>query len=260
MQISSRLRPAARLLAVLCLAGPCAGAAAARSVDVAPPAGFASAHITLDPFDIRPAPQPMQQPFGLTVEGSGPMADKWRMLQPAIRMETKILALCRTDATVCPPAAGRFLAIIDAAHARHGRARVGEINRAVNLAIRPQSDPGRFGATDIWSTPLMTFAAGAGDCEDYAIAKYVALREAGMADEDLRLVILHDRRIDEDHAVVAARIEHKWLILDNRRMVLLTDTQIDDVTPLLALGSGEESPRNIAGQQPLAGVALASRN
>ncbi len=62
---------------------------------------------------------------------------------------------------------------------------------------------------DRWSAPLVTFASGRGDCEDYAIAKYVALREAGIAEADLRLVISHDSAIGEDHAVVTARVDGK---------------------------------------------------
>ena len=65
--------------------------------------------------------------------------------------------------------------------ARDGRARLGEINRAINLAIRPMSDLAQYGEIDVWSSPLVTFAHGAGDCEDYAIAKFVALRLAGIA-------------------------------------------------------------------------------
>lgn len=201
----------------------------------------------------------MREPFDIATINTGSMAAKWRNLQPAIRLETQVLALCRTDAVACPPAAARFLAVIDAARTLDGRARIGVINRAVNLAVKPQSDPAQFGATDVWSTPLMTFDSGAGDCEDYAIAKFVALREAGMADEDLRLVIVHDRRINEDHAVVAARLDDEWLILDNRRMALLSDTQLAHMTPLLALDGGAEDRRVIAGRQGLAGPVLASR-
>ena len=41
------------------------------------------------------------------------------------------------------------------------------------------SDFTQHGEADRWSAPLATFATAKGDCEDYAIAKYVALREAG---------------------------------------------------------------------------------
>ena len=73
------------------------------------------------------------------------------------------------------PAALKFLAIVDAARLREGRARLGEVNRAINLAIRPVSDLAQYGQVDVWSSPLATLTRGGGDCEDYAIAKFVAL-------------------------------------------------------------------------------------
>jgi predicted transglutaminase-like cysteine proteinase len=57
-------------------------------------------------------------------------------------------------------------------------------------------------------------------------AIYVALRQAGIAARDLRLVIFHDNQMHEDHAVTAARLEGRWFVLDNRRMSLLSDEQI----------------------------------
>ena len=43
------------------------------------------------------------------------------------------------------------------------------------------SDLAQWGVIDRWSAPLETFTTGRGDCEDYAIAKYVALTAAGVA-------------------------------------------------------------------------------
>jgi predicted transglutaminase-like cysteine proteinase len=258
------MRAAARVLAVLCLAVPCGGAAMARSVVDDTPALPAIAAIArapqiaaLPPQSAAPASVP--GPFGLTLARSGPMAARWRLLQPALRTDREILGLCRANPQICPAPAARFLAIVDAARERSGRARVGEINRAINLAIRPADDLARFGVPDIWTTPLATFAAGVGDCEDYAIAKYAALREAGMADADLRLVIVHDRVSGQDHAVVAARIDGDWLILDNRTMRLATDVDMRNMTPLVALDGGNDEPAPLLVAQPplLDGVALA---
>lgn len=89
------------------------------------------------------------------------------------------------------------------------------------------SDLAQYGVMDLWTSPLATLAAGAGDCEDYAIAKYVALLEAGVREEDLRLLIVRDTKLREDHAVVAAQLDGHWLVLDNRRLVLLEDTQLE---------------------------------
>jgi predicted transglutaminase-like cysteine proteinase len=79
---------------------------------------------------------------------------------------------------------------------------------------------------------LATLAIGGGDCEDYAIAKFVALQEAGVSADDLRIVILRDDLRDEDHAVVAARLDGHWLTLDNRHMVLVEDHDVRRYRPI----------------------------
>src|SRR5262249_32179608 len=134
-------------------------------------------------------------PFGLARPDTGSYSARWRLLQPAIRIERQILALCRSNPGACPAAAAKFEAIIEAARVRPGLARVGEINRAINLAIRPVSDLLQYGVPDIWASPLMTFGSGAGDCEDYAIAKYVALIEAGLPQQDVRLIVVENRPV-----------------------------------------------------------------
>ena len=82
---------------------------------------------------------------------------------------------------------------------------------------------------------LATLAAGAGDCEDYAIAKYVALREAGLDNEDLRLLVVRDTNLHRNHAVVAARLDGHWLVLDSRWLMLLEDLQLKQYAPLFEI-------------------------
>ena len=137
------------------------------------------------------------------------MLSKWNGVVAEIGAENDILARCRSDAHICPAAAQKFLDVIADGRAARGRARIGVINRAINLAIQPMSDMAQWGVADRWSAPLATLTSGRGDCEDYAIAKYVALREAGVAEDDVRLVIVRDLANGEDHAVVAARARRK---------------------------------------------------
>jgi predicted transglutaminase-like cysteine proteinase len=145
-----------------------------------------------------------------------------------IEQDRAILAGCRREPERCPPAAERLLAIVDAARLKHGRARLGEVNRSLNLAITYRSDAVRHGTPDAWSSPLATLSSGAGDCEDYAFAKYLALSEAGMAPTDLRFVIVRDTRLRQDHAVLAARLDDRWLVLDNRTLLLVDDHDARD--------------------------------
>jgi predicted transglutaminase-like cysteine proteinase len=182
---------------------------------------------------VRSAPEPFG---GSTVRmTAGGVWSKWSGVAADIRAEGDTLARCRDSAFACPPAAQKFLAVIADGRARDGRARIGVINRAINLAIQPMSDLAQWGVPDRWSAPLETLASGRGDCEDYAIAKYVALREAGVAEDDVRLVIVRDLGLGEDHAVVVVRFDEKWVVLDNRRLTLIEDVDMPRVVPLFVL-------------------------
>src|SRR5438046_1710044 len=57
-----------------------------------------------------------------------------------------------------------------------------------------------------WETPF-EFLARSGQCQDYAIAKFMLLRAAGVPNELLRVVVLRDRRLGLDHAVTVAYID-----------------------------------------------------
>jgi hypothetical protein len=63
----------------------------------------------------------------------------------------------------------------------------------------------------------------------------VALSEAGVSREDLQLVLVRDRAVRQDHAVLAARLDGRWLILDNRHSTLAEDSDALSFTPLFAI-------------------------
>jgi predicted transglutaminase-like cysteine proteinase len=196
---------------------------------------------SLTPFEIpqKTSAYRSSEPFGAEISAlvkSG-LQNKWASVKKKLPHERKVFMRCRADATTCPPAAQRFLAIVDKALKRDGWARVAEINRAINLNIRPVDDMTQYGVVDLWATPLMAFASNAGDCEDYAIAKYVALQEIGITDDDLRLVVVHDRATNEDHAVAAVRYDGRWQILDNRMLAIRQDVDIAEFNPLFMIDS-----------------------
>jgi predicted transglutaminase-like cysteine proteinase len=195
----------------------------------------------LDPAEPAVAPPPVTEPFGLPVVpvAGGDVATKWSGVEADIRAGKETLARCREDAVHCPAAAQNFLDIVAQGRMQAGRARIGVINRAVNLAIEPMSDMAQWGVPDRWSAPLETFTTHRGDCEDYAIAKYVALTAAGVPAEDVKLVIVRNLAANEDHAIVAVRDEGNWIMLDNRWLTLVEDVDMPKVIPLFVLdGSG----------------------
>lgn len=179
------------------------------------------------------------EPFGLVAYplAFGGLHEKWLGVERKLDDERVQLALCDGDRDHCAsPAALQFLAIVDVAREHVGRARLGQINRAINLAIRPISDLAQYGEIDVWSSPLVTFYRGAGDCEDYAIAKFVALSQAGIAPDDLRIVVMRNTSLGEDHAVAAVRLDGHWLMLDNQRMAMIEDSYVRNYRPLFVIG------------------------
>lgn len=176
------------------------------------------------------------QLFGMETEAviDGALLDKWRRVQGAISNELEAIAQCQAGKS-CPAPVQRLLDLSSEGADRNGRARIGLINRAVDLAVRPVSDQTQWGVEDHWSDPLETLHSSSGDCEDYAIVKYAALLAAGLSKDAVKVVVLRNRLPDEDHAVVAAWVDQQWLILDNRTLTLVRDTDVRRALPEFVL-------------------------
>jgi predicted transglutaminase-like cysteine proteinase len=67
-----------------------------------------------------------------------------------------------------------------------------------------------------WESPFEFMRYG-GQCQDYAIAKYLLLRAAGVPADAMRMVVLRDAAISLDHAVLAVYVNGEPLLLDNLR-------------------------------------------
>jgi predicted transglutaminase-like cysteine proteinase len=176
------------------------------------------------------------QLFGLETEPvtDGPLLEKWRRVEAIITKDLELIVQCQA-AQPCPAPAQKLIDLSRQGTGRSGRARIGVINRAVNLAIRPVSDETQWGIPDRWSEPLETLHSNSGDCEDYAIVKYAALLAAGLPKDAVKIVVLRNRLPNEDHAVVAVQVDHQWLLLDNRTLTLVRDTDVMRAIPEFVL-------------------------
>jgi hypothetical protein len=84
----------------------------------------------------------------------------------------------------------------------------------------------------------------------------VALLRADLSHDDVRIGILRNLLPKEDHAAVAAGVDGQWLILDDRRLALVRDTEMVGSIPKFVLdedGTRRFVPSNRAGQGPSAG-------
>ena len=87
---------------------------------------------------------------------------------------------------------------------------------------------------DYWATPIEFLIRDAGDCEEFAIAKYFTLARMGMADDALRITYVKALTLDQPHMVLA------WyetpaadpLILDNLEPRILPASQRPDLIPV----------------------------
>lgn len=105
---------------------------------------------------------------------------------------------------------------------------IGMVNQWVNWHVRYRSDP-----ADEWASASTTLRRGFGDCEDFALAKMALLLALGVPSDEMYLVLLRDRRLDQ-HAVLVVNRGGRHYVLDNRTDMVLTAEQIDDYTPILS--------------------------
>ena len=89
------------------------------------------------------------------------------------------------------------------------------VNAAVNADTRYVGDAEHYGKADYW-TP----ADGAGDCEDYALAKCRRLTAQGWPRAALRIALCWTETGDY-HAVLTVEAEDGAWVLDNRTEQIL---------------------------------------
>ena len=89
-----------------------------------------------------------------------------------------------------------------------------DVNDLVNKT-RYIVDSKNWGKSDYWATPIEFLTRG-GDCEDFAIAKYTALRALGVPEERLRVAIVQDTHKNIPHAVLIVYAEDGAYVLDNQ--------------------------------------------
>lgn len=114
-----------------------------------------------------------------------------------------------------------------------------EVNRFFNAKLRFTDDLATWGQVDYWATPVEALRKGAGDCEDYAIAKYISLRHLGVPSEKLRITYVKALRLNQAHMVLTyyARPDAVPLVLDNLVGGILPASQRSDLLPVYAFNA-----------------------
>jgi predicted transglutaminase-like cysteine proteinase len=105
------------------------------------------------------------------------------------------------------------------------------VNDFFNRRIRFGEDLEIWGELDYWATPMETLGKGAGDCEDFTIAKYFTLLLLNIPDEKFRLIYVqarlagvNGRSVTQAHMVLAF-----YPVPDDEPLIL--DNLVNDIQP-----------------------------
>ena len=113
------------------------------------------------------------------------------------------------------------------------------VNRFFNKQLRYVEDIDLWHAVDYWETPIEALWKGAGDCEDYAIAKYFSLRHLGVASEKLRITYVKALTQNRAHMVLTyySSQEAEPLVLDSLIDAIKPASQRKDLLPVYSFNA-----------------------
>ena len=210
------------------------------------------------------------RPPAIEVAGMVELADEtpdplpqWQAVLGRIAAETPVYARCAQHPRSCRgQPVGAWTAMLARLRGRPRVEQLDAVNRFVNA--RPYaSDEAVWGRSDYWATPL-EFLSRSGDCEDYAITKYVSMRRLGMPAAALRLVVVRDTGREVAHAVLAAEVLGTWLILDNLATTLGRGLAATSYLPYYSVNEEArwvyvpDDAARVASMQPLSAPASAN--
>lgn len=117
--------------------------------------------------------------------------------------------------------------------------KVAMVNDFTNQHVLFVDDFNLWGMEDYWASPLETFGKGAGDCEDFSIAKYTLLKKLGVSQDKLRLTYVRARMSSgaiRPHMVLTyyATPTSDPLVLDNLNFELLPASRRGDLAPVFS--------------------------
>ena len=159
---------------------------------------------------------------------------QWERTLRQIEQERGTYEACSEAAPSCPSrGVMAWQAMLRSQAGRPQFYQIQAINRFLN-DWQYRSDQQNYGRRDYWATPL-EFLRRSGDCEDYAIIKYVSLRQLGFGADQLRLVVLNDLSRGLAHAVLAVYLEQQVYILDNLSLAVLPQEQIPQYVPYYSI-------------------------
>jgi predicted transglutaminase-like cysteine proteinase len=120
--------------------------------------------------------------------------------------------------------------------------KLNKVNIFFNRQMLFEDDLVVWGQADYWATPLEFMGRGAGDCEDFVIAKYITLQMLGIDNERLRLIYVRAKigsTASVAHMVLGfyPQPAEEPLILDNLISSVRPASQRPDLSPVFSFNN-----------------------
>jgi len=115
------------------------------------------------------------------------------------------------------------------------------VNNFFNRRLKFIDDISHWKKNDYWATPFEFIGTGAGDCEDFSIAKYFSLLELGVPNDKLRITYVKALVYNQAHMVVTYFSEPGTipLVLDNINPAIEPADKRKDLLPVYSFnGTG----------------------
>lgn len=131
-----------------------------------------------------------------------------------------------------------FNVLLNRLQNKNVRQQLTEVNDFFNQ-FSYRDDLSQWGIEDYWATPEEFIGVYAGDCEDYVISKYFALRTLGVADEHLYLTYVKAVKENIAHMVLSyfETPQSIPLILDNYNPRIVTADKRKDLLPVYSFNA-----------------------
>lgn len=171
------------------------------------------------------------------------IAASWTIF--ALDLDKLRLAYFKVLATAPHERFTAWAALLSTARALPVSDKLARVNDFFNRRLQFTDDLELWGQSDYWATPMQTLARGAGDCEDFAIAKYFTLLGMGVPVEKLRLTYVRARIVSPSGPVLQAHMvlayypdpEADPQVLDNLVSAILPASRRPDLLPVFTFNS-----------------------
>lgn len=130
-----------------------------------------------------------------------------------------------------------------------------KVNRFFNR-MEFVNDVQLWGVKDYWATPIEFISRNAGDCEDFAIAKYFTLKAMGISEKKLNITYVKALRYNMPHMVLTYYAEPgaEPLVLDNLSDAIEMASKRNDLIPIFTFNGTGLWLAHQRGQGKLAGA------